>query len=331
MADITSLLNLIKPDIEQIENSMRADIDSLSTEIDDLHLEILQYGLFSGGKRFRPLLAVIAARLCNCDKGEIYKLAIAFEYLHLATLFHDDVIDKADTRRGKPSVSNAYGRAAAILAGDFLHARSMAIIGRYGGGEALEIFCNATGGMVNGEFLQLRNSTNYNQSEDDYFKVIHGKTALLIAATTQIGALYGGASRREQQSLKEFGIYLGYTFQIVDDLLDYKGDAKKTGKPVGNDLIEGKMTLPLILTLKKADSKDTGRIIDILNSLDMRHQCFGEVCDLIEKYDCFEQTSEKAKKCLAHAIKELDVFSQNREKEKQILTALAQYVLVREK
>ncbi len=335
MADLKYLKHCIDPDIDRIEKTMREDIDSLSRDMDDLLLEILNYGLFGGGKRFRPLLAVIAGRLCNGEENgeenEIFKLAIAFEYLHMATLFHDDVIDRAETRRGKPSVNNSYGIAPAILAGDFLHARSMAIVGRYGGSEALEIFCGATGSMVDGEFLQLRNATNFNQSEKDYFDAIHGKTASLIAATTEIGGLHGGAGNREKEALKEYGRNLGCAFQIVDDLLDYIGDEQKTGKIVGNDLAEGKMSLPLIVTMESADSKERGRLLEILNDQELRHRSFDEVVDIIERCDGFSQTRLKAEQCVREGVRQLNIFPQEKEQEVQILTALAEYVMVRKK
>jgi octaprenyl-diphosphate synthase len=331
MADITALLNLIKPDIEKIEKTMRADVDNIAANMDNLLLEILNYGLFGGGKRFRPLLAVIAARLCSVQKDSLYDLSIAFEYLHLATLFHDDVIDKADTRRGKPSVCKAYGIVPAILAGDFLHARSMEIIGRYGGRKALDIFCGAARAMVDGEFLQLRNARNYSQSEEDYFHTIKGKTGLLIAATTEIGALYGGADASQQIALKEYGSNLGCAFQIVDDLLDYMGDAEKTGKVIGNDLSEGKMTLPLILAMDKADSKDKERFLEILADQELRQRSFSEVTELIEKYNGFEKTRKRAEYCASEAIRQLEIFPQEKKREIQIFIALSQYVLVREK
>ncbi len=331
MADITELLHLINPDLEQIESAIRVDIDSLAEDVDDLLLEILQYGLFGGGKRFRPLLAVITARLCDCHAKEIFKLSIAFEYLHVATLFHDDVIDEADMRRGKPSVCNAYGIAPAILAGDFLHARAMAIIGEYGGSEALGIFCKATSGMVDGEFLQLRNAENFNQSEKDYFDAIQGKTALLIAATTEIGGLYGGAGKSKRKALAKYGNSLGCAFQIVDDLLDYKGQESNTGKAVGNDLVEGKMTLPVILTLEQADSNDRKRLLAILANPDIRKNSFQEVFDLMEKYNGFSRAIQRAEQCIAQAIQQLENFPEEKVKEKNILIALAQYALVRQK
>ena len=191
MVEITTLLQVLQKDIKRVNETISQDIDELETVHDDQLIEILRYGLLGGGKRIRPLLTIICGRLCGYSADDIFKLATAFEYLHAATLFHDDVIDQAYMRRGQPSVYKAYGLDAAILAGDFLHARSMEIIGTYGGVECLKIFCRATSTMVNGEFFQLRNSRNYSQSEEDYLHTIEGKTALFISAATEIGALKG--------------------------------------------------------------------------------------------------------------------------------------------
>lgn len=331
MADQRALQQLIQPYIDQIELTMRNDLDELSTSMDSLLIEILEYGLFSGGKRFRPLLAVLAGRLCGCENDSLFKVAIAFEYLHLATLFHDDVIDIADTRRGKLSVCKKYGNAAAILAGDFLHARSMWLMDTHGKSGSLQVFCTATAGMVDGEFTQLRNSSNFNQSEADYFKAIEGKTALLISATTEIGALQGQVEEKLIKALRDYGRHLGYAFQIIDDLLDYQGDQDKTGKLIGNDLIEGKMTLPLILTLVEAGEEDYGRLQDILHDIQMRSTSFVVIRALIEKYNGFQRARVKAEAAIAKAIKNLDVFSKSSLQDVQALKALANYTLVREK
>jgi octaprenyl-diphosphate synthase len=326
------LKELIQPDVLKIEEAMRADIDSLREQLDDLLLEVLRYGLFNGGKRFRPLLAVLAARLCGKTGPDVYQLAIAFEYLHMATLFHDDVIDNADFRRGRPSVSRAYGMVAAILAGDFLHARSMSIIGEFGGVEALKIFCRATGGIVDGEFLQLRNATNYNQSEKDYFSAITGKTALLISATTEIGALFGGGKKHERQALERYGNNLGCAFQIIDDLLDYLGDQHTTGKAVGNDLAEGKITMPLILTMNRAECKDREQLLEILQDSVSRREYLAEVIGLIEKYNGFADTKAKAEELVQGALSQLEIFSRpDKTKDRMILEGLAHYVLTRKK
>jgi len=331
MVETPVLLDVVAPDIDRIEKAIRADIDNLSGDLDKLLVEILKYGLFGGGKRFRPLLAVVSSRLCENFREDIYELAIAFEYLHLATLFHDDVIDQADTRRGRAAVCKVYGVSAAILAGDFLHARSMEIIGRHGGVDALDIFCQATRGMVDGEFIQLRNTQNYNQSEDDYFEAINGKTALLISATAEIGGLAGGADAIEQKALREYGRNLGYGFQIVDDLLDYLGDELKTGKAVGNDLAEGKMTLPLIIAMEHAHKKDKEKLLHILTSSEEKVASFSEVYDLISKYNGFGLARKKAEQCMSKAIEALAVFPEKKQKDREILAGLARYALHREK
>lgn len=330
MVDITTLLQALQKEIARLNETISQDIDELESLHDGQLIEILRYGLLAGGKRIRPLLTVICARICGYTSADIFKLAIAFEYLHAATLFHDDVIDQAPTRRGQPSVCKAYGVDAAILAGDFLHARSMEIIGTYGGVECLKVFCRATSTMVNGEFLQLRNARKYSQSEDDYLQTIEGKTALFIAAATEIGALKGSADKAQRKALAEYGQNLGYGFQIVDDLLDYQGNADKTGKATGNDLVEGKMTLPLIYAIQQAENVDKQRLLAIMQDKEERAESFEEIYDLIEKYDGFRLTREKAEYYINAAIKNLEIFSQQDENI-SILKSLADYVLNREK
>lgn len=330
MSNRNNLLQLVQPEIEKIEAAMRSDISSLS-KMDDYLLEIVEYGLFSGGKRFRPLLAVLCSRLNGGEDRTLYSLAIAFEYLHLATLFHDDVIDQAETRRGKPSVGAKFGITPAILAGDFLHARSMELVGRYGRDDSLTIFCQATAGMVEGEFLQLRNATNFNQSEADYFRAVQGKTALLISATTEIGALQGRANPEMRKALRDYGAHLGYGFQIIDDLLDYQGESDKTGKSVGNDLIEGKMTLPIIYALEEAAAVDGDALLNILSDPEQRKGSFTQVYSLIEKYGGFERTRRKAEECIAKAVNCLNQVATEKSIEAAALEGLARYVLTREK
>ncbi|MEA3467551.1 MAG: polyprenyl synthetase family protein [Thermodesulfobacteriota bacterium] len=329
------LMAAIAPEVAKIEQAMRSDLEVTTRGIDPLLTEVLEYGMFNGGKRLRPLLVVLAARLAGFaeeKKERIYKLAIAFEYLHCATLFHDDVIDRADMRRGKPSVNKSFGAIAAILGGDFLHSRSMFLIGSYGGTPALDIFCQATNAMVDGEFLQLRNTKNYNLSEQEYFLAVKGKTALLIAATCEIGALAGGATAPQQQALTEYGIGLGTAFQIVDDLLDYQGDTEQTGKAVGNDFKEGKMTLPLILALSSADFEDKKRLLYLLENEDARESGFAEAYGLIDKYDGFVLSRSRAESIVAEAVAGLEVFSVGDNGAiLTVLHALAKYVLVRPK
>ena len=326
------ILHAIKQESEHIESQMKADLAELQPTIDPFLTEVLEYGLFNGGKRIRPFLVVMSAKLCGGDGREIYRLACAFEYLHAATLFHDDIIDRSDTRRGCPTVCRRFGLSAAILAGDFLHAYAMSTVGRLAGKNGLKVFCQATTGMVDGEFVQMRNSWNYNLSEPDYYEAIMGKTGLLISAACVIGGMYGGGNDRQITALKCYGENLGCAFQIVDDLLDYQGDSNKTGKAVGNDLIEGKMTLPLIITMKTAEGDDRSRLLSLLSDKKRRMTGVDEVRSLIEKYNGFEVAKLKAKEAVDAACHALSLFeSPVVIHEKQVLEELAYFVLAREK
>jgi octaprenyl-diphosphate synthase len=327
-----SILVTVKAEAEKIDVYMRADLARLKSDVDDLLLEVLDYGLFNGGKRIRPLLVVLASRICGKNDDNAYRLGAAFEYLHAATLFHDDIIDKSETRRGKQSVCRKFGTIAAILAGDFLHAMAMATVGKFSGQTGLDIFCKATTGMVDGEFMQLRNATKHNLSELDYYDAITGKTGLLIAAACEVGAVYGGGDEQTVKALREYGVHLGCAYQIVDDLLDYQGDPGKTGKAVGNDLAEGKMTLPLILTINKADHTDRTRLMEILEDSAQRALCVEEVCTIISKYGGFDGARKRAEDAVENASRVIAVFSEKSISfERNLLEGLARYVLTREK
>lgn len=331
-SDTGNFMQAVLAEAAHVDRIMREDLDKIKPEVDALLWEVLDYGLFSGGKRVRPLLVILSARLCGCSDDSVYHLSRAFEYLHAATLFHDDVIDNADTRRGKPTVNIRFGLTPAILAGDYLHARSMNIVGDMVGRDGLSIFCEATAGMVDGEFMQLRNAEQFNLSEPGYYDAIMGKTGLLIAAACETGALFGGGNKQQCRNLRQYGVGLGCAFQMIDDLLDYTGDAEKTGKAVGNDLIEGKMTLPLIVALTAADETDRKQLAKILKSSEARRNEFSAVYGLVEKYNGFGETRRRAEKHVAEAVSCLDIFEEPSALAlKNILIGLAHYVLIREK
>ncbi len=326
------LKKLIIQEAAKIDEVMRQDIDGLASTFDPLLIDILNYGLFSGGKRLRPFLTTSAGRFGGCDDEGLYQLATSFEYLHAATLIHDDVIDNAAERRGSASVVERFGLAEAILAGDFLHAHSMQLVSRFGGPKALTIFCQATAAMVDGEYRQLRNAENLDQSEIDYFTVVKGKTALLIGAACEIGGLYGGAEKDICSGLRSFGINLGCGFQIIDDLLDYRGDSEKTGKATGNDLAEGKMTLPVIYALQRANEQDRHTLLSILADPQERGQSLARVSDLIERHQGFSEARKKAEEMIDQAMAALPVLeNQGSLKERAVLEELCTYVLNREK
>lgn len=328
------LLALLGPEKEKIDAAMQTDLADIRSP---LLKKVVEHGIFNGGKRVRPIFVVLAAKTCDYGKQpsainskELYRLAMVFEYLHAASLLHDDVIDHADQRRGKKTANSVWGNTPVILAGDYLHTKAMMLAGGVGGQECLTIIAQATSAMVEAEFLQMQNAENKSWSKKDYFDVLQGKTAALIAAACETGAVFGGGDNEQRRRMRRFGENLGLAFQIVDDLLDYLGDPSQTGKIVGNDLIEGKITLPLIITLSKADNTDKNTIIDILKSdKEKKAQSIRTVKNLIDKYGGFEDARATAEHLISSAIGELDSFTPCVEKD--ILAGLAKYVLTRKK
>ncbi len=313
----------------QIDRVMRQDLAGLAID-DELLKEILEYGLFSGGKRIRPFLVVLGARLCGRSDEAVYRSAIAFEYLHAATLFHDDVIDHADTRRGRLSVIKRYGMVGAILAGDFLHAHAMALVGRFGGQAALDTFTAATRGMVEGEFLQLRAAGKWEVSADDYFAIVRRKTGVLIEAACVTGGIVAGADAAQRAALQTYGGTLGTAFQIIDDLLDYQGQF--TGKRIGNDLAEGKSTLPLIIALDRAPERERQNLLALLQSASLRSERLDEIVAFIDRHAGFVEARRRAEQLIDSGLTALQVFSSPCDHPaRELLEGLGRYVLSRQR
>lgn len=326
--DNKTLLTDLKKLGEHVNSAMQEDLRAIANPL--LH-EVLQHAIFQGGKRIRPLLTYLSAWLIESSPGnEIWKLAMTFEYLHAASLLHDDVIDRSEFRRGKPTANKIWGEAAVILAGDYLHARAMAIAGTIGGPECIAMIGEATGAMVEAEFLQMQIAQKNDTDEGDYFAVLQGKTAALIAAACELGIFHAGGSSTQRDALKIYGTNLGLAFQIVDDLLDYKGDPEKTGKAVGNDFAEGKMTLPLIHALVNTTGRDADFLRAMLEgSREDRERELKKAAEIIETSGGFSYAAAKAKKLMADALGGLMIFEENHAR--QALFGLAEYVLAREK
>ena len=323
------LLARLGPDKEQVDAAMRADLAAIESE---LLAKVIEHGVFNGGKRLRPLLTVLAARLCGgaASPAELYRLAMVFEYLHAASLLHDDVIDHADQRRGKKTANALWGNTPVILAGDFLHTRAMELAGTIGGARCLSIIAKATAAMVEAEFLQLANAENRNLSEDDYFKVLAGKTAALISAACETGGIFGGGSAEQCAALHLYGNNLGLAFQIADDLLDYLGDPALTGKAVGNDLLEGKMTLPLIHALANGSAADRQELQQTLQmEREQRAERLPAVNAILERSGSFAYARSRAEQLIAAGLAALDNFTACADCE--VLTGLAHYALSRKK
>jgi len=296
--------------------------------------EVLDYGIFNGGKRIRPLLTMLCRALAGhgreTGRDQALRLAIVFEYLHAASLLHDDVIDNADQRRGKPSANAVWGVSPVILAGDYLHSRAMTLAGTNGGREAVAIAGSAIASMVEAEFLQRQSVQERDLSEESYYKVAAGKTGALIAAACETGVLLAEGGTEKRKAIRLYGENIGLAFQIVDDLLDYKGDPGRTGKSVGNDLIEGKMTLPLIHAFRNSSDEDRKTMDEVLSSPpEERLGRFVEVSSLIEKYDGFAYSHKRALELVGAGTGALDIFEVGRERD--TLIGLANYVLNRDK
>jgi len=321
------VLAALRQQAANIDAVMETDLKSVQSP---LLKEVIRHAIFQGGKRIRPLLTVLAASLRTAPPPDTARLAIAFEYLHAASLLHDDIIDHSDLRRGKKTANLLWGEGPAILAGDFLHARAMALASEVGGQEGMTVIGDATAAMVEAEFLQMQNAREQNIPEENYFLVLMGKTAALIAAACEAGVIHSRGTAAERTALRNYGTSLGLAFQIVDDLLDYLGDPAKTGKAVGNDFQEGKMTLPLIHAMAVAPEEERRFLERLLNADNSeRGQNLTEAKAVIEKNRGFLYARRKAETLLAEALQGLDFFPASQAK--STLIGLAHYVLEREK
>ncbi len=218
--------------------------------------QLAGYLISSGGKRIRPLLTLAATALYGGDMNRAYTLAACVEFIHTATLLHDDVVDASDERRGNPSANSVFGNEASVLVGDFLFSRAFQLMVADGSLTVLKILSDAAAIIAEGEVLQLSTQSNLDTSMDDYFAVIQGKTAALFAAACEVGPVVSGAGGGDVQALRDYGLYLGMGFQIADDVLDFSAKQEKLGKTVGDDFREGKMTAPIIIALSKANDEE---------------------------------------------------------------------------
>jgi len=233
--------------------------ESLTSNI-PLVEEIATYLINAGGKRLRPLLVLLSARACGYQGSNHIKLAVIIEFLHTAMLLHDDVVDTSELRRGRKTANAQWGNAASVLVGDFLHSRAFEIMVEIGDMKIMSLLSKATNGIAEGEVQQLINLKNIEITETVYRQVIYRKTALLFEVAAHTAAVLANAADKKQQALRQLGSNLGIAFQLMDDLLDYEGSTSDLGKNVGDDLAEGKVTLPLIVALRNGNDAQQGLI-----------------------------------------------------------------------
>ncbi|MCD4744262.1 MAG: polyprenyl synthetase family protein [Desulfobacteraceae bacterium] len=318
----------IQDDLKKIEDSLKKNLNAQL----ELAREIAGHLLFGKGKRLRPLLMINCAKMCGYhEKAESVKelidFAIVFEYLHAATLLHDDVIDEADMRRGAKAAHKIWKTPKVILTGDFLLARSLSIATKTENLKIISTISHITEEMAQGEIDQLNQKGRLDLSEDQYFEIIRRKTAVLIEGACKCGALLANASKEKQDALFKYGYHLGIAFQMADDLLDYTSDAKTLGKNPGADLREGKLTLPLIKTLQRAQEKDKNKIEKIIQAQEFNQTEFDELVVMIHEYKGVDYTNEKALEHVKNAKACLELFESSEQKE--LLTMLADYSIQR--
>lgn len=319
------VLNLLKDDIRRVEAQFRLDLDSRVPLI----RKVGEYVLASGGKRIRPMLLLLCARLTGYQGEAHIGLASVVEFIHTATLLHDDVVDSAVLRRGQDSANAVWGNEASVLVGDFLFAKSFSIMVRNGSLDILRALSDATTQMAEGEVLQLISTCDLALDEERYIEVVRNKTAVLLAAACRSGAILGDAAADQQEALAAYGMDLGIAFQFMDDALDYVAEQEEFGKARGHDLQEGKVTLPLIHALRQCSDEERSRVENIVDQEELPQDDLDYVVALIDKYEGIRFTRERAAIFVEQAKARLEVFAAGPIKE--ALEILADYVVSRSK
>jgi len=253
--DIQTVLSLVDPDMTLVNQTIAKNLDSEVALINQLGRYIVQ----AGGKRLRPVSLLLAAKAANPEQVAIASdqtlLAAIIEFIHTATLLHDDVVDESEMRRGRETANEVFGNAASVLVGDYLYSRSFQMMVEIGSMRVMEILSRTTNQIAEGEVMQLINCGSAETTEAQYMETIQSKTAILFEAATQLGAVIAKQTRPVERALASYGLHLGTAFQLVDDILDYTADAKEMGKNVGDDLAEGKPTLPLINAIDRSSGE----------------------------------------------------------------------------
>ena len=288
---------------------------------------VAHYITQNGGKRIRPIILLLAARMAGYSGPKAAECAAAIEFCHTATLLHDDVIDNAELRRGRKSANTRWGNHASVLIGDFFYCRACEMFANTEIIPIIQLIARAMRETTEGETLEITKSNEYNITEEDYLKIVHTKTALLIAASAEIGGLLGNVSEEFIRSLKDYGISLGIAFQLADDILDYTSNEKTFGKAEGTDLREGKLTLPIIMALKHADTQETRMLKDALIAEKLEKHKLKEIVSLIHKLNGIDYTLNLARHHVTKAKSALAVFKNSIEKE--ALLAMADYACER--
>jgi len=305
---LSDILGLVGPKLRSVEEEFTRNLRSEVGVIDELG----EYISAGGGKRVRPLLLLLSAQMAGYHGDRDVLFASVFEFIHTATLVHDDVIDGASMRRGRSSLNAAWGNSLTVLLGDYLYIKSMSMALSADDLRIIKILAEITLRMIEGELIQSRRVGDIALSAEEHLEIIKRKTAFLFAGCSVVGGLLADVDSEREAALRSYGMNLGMSFQIVDDLLDFTADEKILGKPVASDLREGKVTLPLIYLLEKGNAEDRAKVGAVLEDRDFSRVSSEEIVFLVRENGTLERTRELARQYAEKARAELEAFPDSR-------------------
>ena len=308
MQNFIEIQALMKNELDQMNKIL---VNRLDSNVDLIN-QMSHYIISSGGKRIRPLLLLLCARATDYDGDYHYSMAVVIELIHTATLLHDDVVDQSTTRRGQETANELWGNAPSVLVGDFLYSRAFEIMVEPNSMEIMKILSKATNQISEGEVLQLLNIKNANVTQKEYYRVIERKTACLFKAACQIAGILSNSNQKVIEAMGKFGMHLGNAFQIIDDTLDYESDSKIIGKEVGDDLSEGKVTLPMIYALEKTTKSDNKILTDAIQNADASN--INQVVEILMNVNAFQYSRDIANKESNMALESIDILPSSKYK-----------------
>ena len=324
-ADLAQIFEPIRDDLDAVEHEFARHIQSRVALIPEMGKYIQK----SGGKRVRPAVLLMAARLAGYTGDRAVLNASVVEFIHTATLVHDDIIDGADLRRGRLAVHSRWGNDITVLLGDYLYIKSMAMALTHDSLDIVRLLCDVTLRMIEGELYQLTKNGDADITEEEHFEIIRRKTAFLFGGAAQIGGMLGSVTPEQQEALREYAFNLGIAFQIVDDLLDFTGDAAALGKPIGADLREGKMTLPLIHLLRQGHTGGERIVRDIIATRTVAEQQWNDLLQMLNEHRSIDYAFRRAEEFAERARKPLSAFPPSSERD--ALLTLPDYVVSRDR
>ncbi|OOF74256.1 octaprenyl diphosphate synthase [Rodentibacter caecimuris] len=306
LMDMRAIQQLAEPDMQKVNQNILTQLDSDVALVNQLGFYIVQ----AGGKRIRPLISMLAARSLGFQGDNAITCATFVEFIHTASLLHDDVVDESDMRRGRATANAEFGNAASVLVGDFIYTRAFQLVAQLESLKILRIMADATNVLAEGEVQQLMNVNDPETSEANYMRVIYSKTARLFEVAGQAAAIVANATESQEKALQDYGRYLGTAFQLVDDVLDYSASAQDLGKNIGDDLMEGKPTLPLLHAMRHGNTEQSALVREAIEQGGKR-ECIDEILAIMAEHKSLDYAMERAKQEAQKAVDAISVLPEN--------------------